>query len=241
MARARLTGEDVERIARRAEAGEPIAPADVRALCEMARELVEVSPTRDIVRVATILSTSRGAAPLQSAEYAALGAAVLKVARGALTEQARRALHEARDALAYGRNWVETLERLRLGGRIGQQVVGLAGSMTKTLHRHLTSTAEALNLGLAGPLDALDPAEPGYREVPALEKMARRTEGGELEQAQETLRVARLGVLKLARFTQQLARSDPNRPWDEGLARQAAACAQDAGAHLREADLTLRQ
>jgi hypothetical protein len=112
-------------------------------------------------------------------------------------------------------------------------MVGLAKSMTKTMYRHLTVATEALNFGIAGPIEPLDRNEPGYREVPAFAQIVRRKGTTEAEGAQETLRVARFGVLKVARFIHFIGASDPTRVWDDALAREAAATIADADAHLR--------
>lgn len=231
---ARLTPAEIEEIAGRAAAGEEVLPDEVRALCEMASELVQAAPSQELIRLSALLVSSRGALPLKPADAEALGAAVLRAAKGVLVENARRALDEARTALVLGRNWIEGLERVRVGGRVGPQLPGLARSMTKTMHRHLTSTAEPLNFGMAAPLEALSPSEPGYKEVPPLDQIKRRECSSELERSREALRVARLGILKIARLTQLLASLPETRPWDEALAQQAARCAVDASAHLAE-------
>ena len=230
----RLRPEEIDEIARRVETGERVSPGDSRVLCDMARELLQAEPSQELIRVAMILVSSRGALPLKAAQGEALGAALLKAARGALMESAGRALREAHGALLVGQNWIENLEQIRPGSRLGQQVVGLARSMTRTMHRHLTSTAEAANFGMVGQLEPLDPAEPGYKEVPAFDRIARRKCANELEQAHEALRVARLGILKIARFTHALSSSPATRTWDEALAQQAARSALDTGAHLTE-------
>ena len=230
----RLRSEEIDEIARRFEAGEEVSSGDWRALCAMARELLQAEPSQELIRLALILVSSRGALPLKAAQGEALGAAVLKAAQGALMEGAGRALREAHGALLVGQNWIENLERLQPGSRLGQQVIGLARSMTRTMHRHLTSTAEAANFGMAGQLEPLDPAEPGYREIPAFDQVARRKCANELEQAHEALRVARLGILKIARFTHALSASPATRTWDGALAQQAARSALDTRAHLGE-------
>ena len=231
---ARLTREQVAEIARRAEAGETVAADELRALCTMARELADAAPPPELVRMAALLVSSHGALQLKPAEAEALGAAVLKAARGVLVEEAQLALGEARKALVLGRNWIESLERVRLGGRIGPQLPGLARSMTKTMHQHLKSTAGPLNFGMAGPLEPLSPAEPGYKEVPPLAEIRRREAASEPEQVREALRVARLGILKIARYTQALSVFPETKIWDETLAAQAAGRARDAAAHLAE-------
>ena len=231
---ARLSPEQIEDIARRFEAGEALSPEDFRALCAMARELLQATPSQELTRLAVLLVSSRGALPLKPAESEALGAAVLRAAQGVLIESARRALDEARKALVLGRNWLDGLDRVRIGNKIGPQLPGLARSMTKTMHAHLTSTAEPLNFGMAGPLEPLSPAEPGYKEVPAFGQIRRRECASEIERAREALRVARLGILKTARFTRTLSSLPETRIWDEALAQQAAQSALDAGAHLAE-------
>jgi hypothetical protein len=233
--RGALSAEEIERILRRLEAGERPADAQVRALCAMARELLQAAPPAEVLRLAQVVVSSRGALPLDPAQAQALAAAVLKAAEGNLIESARAALAQARDALILGQNWIEGLERIRAGSRLGAQVVGLARSMTKTMHRHLRSTAEPLNLGMGGPLEALDPAEPGYKEVAEHARIPRRKCASELERAHEALRVARLGVLKVARFTHALGSSPDTRVWDDSLAEWAAKSVLDARAHLAEA------
>ena len=231
---ARLTAEQVETIAGRAEAGEPISADDVRTLCAMARELTRVAPSPELIRMAALLVSSHGALPLKPADAEALGAAVLRAAQGLLAEQADRALEEAHRALILGRNWIESLERVRVGGRIGPQLPGLARSMTKTMHQHLKSTAEPLNFGMAGPLEPLSAGEPGYKEVPPFAEIRRRACASEVERVREALRVARLGILKIARYTHALSAFPETRIWDEALAQQAAGKAGDANAHLTE-------
>jgi hypothetical protein len=206
----------------------------LRALCDMAREYLQAEPSQETIRLAMLLVSSRGALTLKAAQGEALGAAVLKGAHGALMENFGRALQEAHEALVLGRNWIEVLERIQPGKRLGEQVVGLARSMTKTMHRHLTSTAQAANFGMAGQLEALDPRELGYKEVPAFDQIARRKTANELEQAHEELRVARLGILKIARFTNALSRLPANQIFDEALAQLAARNTLDAAAHLAE-------
>src|SRR5205823_9406899 len=164
---------------------EAVSPAESLILCDMARELLQAARAQGLVRRAMVLVSARGALPMKSAQAEALGAAVLRAAQGALLEHAGRALEEAREALALGRNWIEGLERVPRGARAGGQIVGLARSMAKTMHRYLTSTAEALNFGMVGQLEPLDPAEPGYKEVPPLEQLARRQCASELERAHE--------------------------------------------------------
>jgi len=44
--------------------------------------------------------------------------------------------------------------------------------------------------------------------------------------------VARLGILKIARYTNALGSFPETRIWDEPLAQQAAASARDAAAHI---------
>jgi len=231
---ARLTPAQVEEIARRAAAGEAIAADEAGALCAMARELLQAAPSPELIRMAVLLVSSRGALPLKAADAEALGAAVLKAAQGILVEQAAGALDEARKALVLGRNWIESLERVRVGGRVGPQLPGLARSMTKTMHQHLKSTAEPLNFGMAAPLEPLSRSEPGYKELPACAEIRRRPCENEPERVREALRVARLGILKIARYTNALAVFPETRIWDEALAEQAAGCARDADAHLTE-------
>jgi hypothetical protein len=231
---ARLTAEQIDEIARRAAAGEAIPPEDLGALCSMAHELVRGAPSQELIRLSVLLVSSRGVLPLKPADAEALGAAVLRAAEGILIDQARRALEEARTALVLGRNWIDGLDRVRVGSRIGRQLPGLARSMTKTMHRHLTSTAEPLNFGMAAPLEALSPSEPGYKEALPLEQIRRRECSNELERAREALRVARLGILKIARLTQLLSSLQETRVWDEALAQHAASAALDANAHLAE-------
>jgi hypothetical protein len=229
-----LKPEEIDEISRRLEAGEEVSPGELRALCDMAREYVQAAPSQETIRLAMLLVSSRGALPLKAEQGASLGAALLKAAHGALMESAGRALQEAHDAVLLGRNWIEGLERIRVGRRLGEQVVGLARSMTKTMHRHLTSTAGAANFGMAGQVEALDPREPGYKDVPAFDQIARRKCADELQEAHEALRVARLGILKIARFTHALSSFPATRIWDEPLAQRAAQSALDAGAHLGE-------
>jgi hypothetical protein len=231
---ARLKPGQVEDIARRAEAGEAIAPDEVRALCAMASELLQAAPSPETVRLAVLLVSARGALPLKPAEGEALGAAVLKAAQGVLLDNTGRALDEARSALVLGRNWLDGLERVRIGSRIGPQLPGLARSMTKTMHQHLRSTAEPLHFGVAGPLEPLSPAEPGYKDVPAFGEIRRRECASALERAREALRIARLGILKTARLTHFLSSLPETRIWDEALAQQAARGAADAGAHIAD-------
>jgi hypothetical protein len=230
--RRRLRPEEIDEIARRFNAGEQVSPGDLQALCDAAREALDAAPSQELVRLAMILVSSHGALPLKPEQAEALGAAVLKAAQGALMANAGRALQEAHDALLVGRNWIEGIERIRPGSRLGQQVVGLARSMTRTMHRHLTSTAEAASFGMVGQVEPLDPKEPGYRDVPAFEQIARRKCANDLEHAHEALRVARLGILKIARFTHALSALPASRTLDEGLAQQAARGARDAEAHL---------
>jgi hypothetical protein len=192
-----------------------------------------------VLRLAQVLASSRGAFPLEPAQAHALGAAVLKAAERPLIENARAGLSQARDALILGQNWIEGLERMRPGSRLGGQVVGLARSMTKTMHRHLRSTAEPLNFGMAGPLEPLDPLELGYKEVPELAHLRRRKCASDLERAHEALRLARLGILKVARFTHALGSSPDTRLWDESLAQRSAKSAADAGAHRADLDALL--
>ena len=231
---ARLSSEQIEDIARRAETGGQIPPEEVHALCTMARELLQATPSQELTRLAVLLVSSRGALPLKPAESEALGAAVLRAAQGVLIENARRALDEARQALVLGRNWLDGLDRVRIGNRIGPQLPGLARSMTKTMHAHLTSTAEPLNFGMTGALEPLSPSEPGYKEIPACAQIRRRECANEIERAREALRVARLGILKTARLTQALSSLPETRIWDEASAAQAAQGARDAEAHLAE-------
>ena len=232
--RGALSAQQIEQLARRFEAGEPLPADEFRALCAMARELLQAAPSAEVLRLALVLVSSRGALPLDSAQAQALGAAVLKAAERPLVESARAALSEARDALILGRNWIDGLERMRPGSRLGGQVVGLARSMTKTMHRHLRSTAEPLNFGMVGPLEPLDPSEPGYKDVPELAQIARRKASSALERAHEALRVGRLGILKLARFMHALGALPDTRPWDEALAQRSANAALDAAAHVAE-------
>jgi hypothetical protein len=231
---ARLTAEQIDEIARRAAAGEAIPPEDLGALCSMAHELVRGAPSQELIRLSVLLVSSRGALPLKPADAEALGAAVLRAAEGILIDQARRALEEARTALVLGRNWIDGLDRVRVGSRIGRQLPGLARSMTKTMHQHLKSTAEPLNFGMAAPLEALSPSEPGYKELPPCAEIKRRPCGNEPERVREALRVARLGILKIARYTNALAVFPETRIWDEALAEQAAGRVRDADAHLAE-------
>ena len=70
--------------------------------------------------------------------------------------------------------------------------------------------------------------------MPAFGQIRRRECASEIERAREALRVARLGILKTARFTQTLSLLPETRIWDEALAQQAAQSALDAGAHLAE-------
>lgn len=230
---ARLATERIEEILRRFEAGERPSAEEFRALCAMARDSREAEPAPETIRLAMLLVSSRGGLPLKSSQAEALGAAILRAAQGALLENARQALDETRRALVTGRNWIGGLERIRPSGRIGSQVVGLAKSMTKTMYRHLTVATEALNFGIAGPIEPLDRNEPGYREVPAFAQIARRKGTTEAEEAQEALRVARFGVLKVARFIHFIGTFDPTRIWDDALAREASATIADADAHLR--------
>jgi hypothetical protein len=229
-----LSAQQVDELARRLEAGEPIAAAEGRALCAMARELLQGAPSAEVLRLAMVLVSSRGALPLEPAQAQALGAAVLKAAEPVLLKSACAALEEARDALVLGQNWIDGLERMRSASRLGGQVIGLARSMTKTMHRHLRSTAEPLSFGMVGPLEPLDPAEPGYKDVPQLAQIARRKTAGALERAHEALRIARLGILKVARFTHALGSYPETRLWDDALAQRAADAATDAGAHVAE-------
>src|SRR3954468_19679134 len=145
----RLTREGIDELARRFAAGEAVSTEEFNAVCEMARELLRAEPSAEAVRLAVLLVSTRGGAPLKSSQAEALGAALLRAAQGALLQNALRALEEARAALVLGRNWIEGLERSRLAGKIGPQVVALARSMTKTMYRHMTSATEALNLGMA--------------------------------------------------------------------------------------------
>jgi hypothetical protein len=230
----RLKSEQIEEIARHFGTGGQVSPGEFRAVCDMALELLQAAPSQEVIRLAAILVSSRVTPPLMPAQAAALGAAVLKAAQGALIEDACRALQEAHAALVLGGNWIEGLERVRPGSRLGPQLLGLSRSMTKTMHRHLRSTAEALNFGMAGQLEPLDPAEPGYKEIPALDRIARRQSSNELEQAHEALRVGRLGILKIARFTHALSSSPVDRIWNDALAQRAAQIVLDAGAHLAE-------
>ena len=232
--RGALSAQQIEQLARRFEAGEPLPPEEFRALCAMARELLQAAPSAELLRLALVLVSSRGAVPLEPAQAQALAAAVLKAAERPLIETARAALNEARDALILGQNWIDGLERMRPGSRLGGQVVGLARSMTKTMHRHLRSTAEPLNFGMVGPLEAIDPSELGYKEIPELAQIARRKTSTALERAHEALRVARLGILKLARFMHALGSRPDTRAWDEAMAQRSAFAASDAGAHVAE-------
>jgi hypothetical protein len=200
----------------------------------MARELLQAAPPAEVLRLALVLVSSRGVLPLDASQAQALGAAVLKSAERPLIENARTALQEAREALILGRNWIDGLERIRPQSRLGGQVVGLARSMTKTMHRHLRSTAEPLNFGIVGPLEPLDASEPGYREIPELAQLPRRKASSALERVHEALRVARQGILKVARFTHALGSFPDSRLWDEALAQRSARAASDAGAHLAE-------
>jgi hypothetical protein len=229
-----LSAQQIEQLVRRFEAGEPLPAEEFRALCAMARELLQAAPPAEVLRLALVLVSSRGALPLDASQAQALGAAVLKAAERPLIENARAALHEARDALTLGQNWIDGLDRIRPQSRLGGQIVGLARSMTKTLHRHLRNTAEPLNFGMVGPLEALDPSEPGYKEIPELAQIARRKASSGLERAHEALRVGRLGIVKVARFTQALGAFADTRLWDEPLAQRAARAASDAGAHVAE-------
>jgi len=229
-----LSAEQIEDIARRFEAGERLTAEEFHALCGMARDLLQSAPPAEVLRLAQVVVSSRGALPLEPTQVHALAASVLKAAERPLIENARAALSEARDALILGQNWMEGLERMRPGSRLGGQVVGLARSMTKTLHRHLRSTAEPLNFGMVGPLEPLDPSELGYKEVPELGRIPRRKCASELERAHEALRLARLGILKVARFTHALGSFPDTRSWDESLAQRSASSAADAGAHVAE-------
>jgi hypothetical protein len=230
----RLDLPRIDEIARRFAAGERVAPADLQALCEMARELLRATPSQETVRVAMLLVSSRGALPLKSSQGEALGAAVLAAAQGALLESLGAALQEAGKALLTGKNWIHGLEQLAPQRKIGAQLGGLARSMTKTMHRHLASTGRALNFGMAsGQLEPFDPKEIGYKEIPPFAQLARRECATDLERAQESLRLARLGILKLARFTHALSASPSGRLWDEALARQAALAVRDAEEHLQ--------
>ena len=89
--------------------------------------------------------------------------------------------------------------------------------------------------------DALpvDPSELGYKEVPELAHIRRRKCANELERAHEALRLARLGILKVARFTHALACYPDTRLWDEALAQRSAKSAADAGAHLKDLEALL--
>jgi hypothetical protein len=190
------------------------------------------APSLELVRLAMLLVSSRGAIPLKPAQAEALGAAILKASQSSLVEIAGRALQEAHAALALGRNWLEGLERIPAGSRFGQQLQGLSRSMAKTMHRNLTSATEALGFGIAGQVEPLEPGVPGYKEVPAFADIARREGGTELERAHDALRVARFGILKLARFAHALSLSPAARTWDDALAQAAAQTGKDIGAHL---------
>jgi len=229
----RLGVDEIDEILRGLEAGKLPDAGRVRALCGMARTLRDSEPSQELIRLATLLLSSRGALPLKSSQAEALGAAVLRAAQGLLLENAVRGLEEARSALVIGRNWIGGLERIRPSGKIGPQVVGLAKSMTKTMYRHLIAATEALNFGIAGPIEPLERADPSYREIPPFAQIVRRKGANEAEEVQEMLRVARLGILKLARFIHAIGVSDAARLWDEALAREAAAAIADADAHLR--------
>jgi hypothetical protein len=87
---------------------------------------------------------------------------------------------------------------------------------------------------MVGQVEPLDPKEPGYKEVAAFEQITRRKCATEFEHAHEALRVARLGILKIARFTHALSALPATRTLDDVLAQQAARGARDAEAHLRE-------
>lgn len=228
----RVNSEQIEEIARRVEAGEQVSPRELRAVCDMALELLQAAPSLELVRIAMLLVSSRGALPLKSSQAEALGAAVLKAAQASLLESAYGALQETRAALAHGRNWLEGLERIPRGSAVGAQLPALSRSMTKTMQRCLTGTAAALNFGMAVQPEPLDPAEPGYKEVPAFDQVAPRPCANELERAHEALRIGRLGVLKVARFTHALSLFAATQVWDEALAQQAARNALDAAAHL---------
>ncbi len=235
----RLDRSRIDELASRAQRGEPIGASELGALCDMARGLLEIAPSDELVRLALVVSAARGAVPLDPAQAQALAGAVLKAAEGALVERARGALQEARNALVSGQNWIETLSRMRPGSRLGGQAVGLARSMTKNLHRQLRATGEPLGFGMAAPLEPLDPSEPGYKDVPELAQIARRKCASEVERAHEALRVARLGLLKVARFIHALGAMQETQPWDDALAQRAAVAARDAGAHAAEATVFL--
>jgi hypothetical protein len=228
----RLNPEQIEAIARRFESGDKVSPQEFRAVCETALELLRSSPSRELVRLAMLLVSSRGALPLKSEQAEAFGAAVLKAAQVSLVGVAWGALQESHAALALGRNWIEGLARVPPGSNFGSHHQGLARSMTKTMRRHLASTSEVLNFGMTGQLEPLDPAEPGYRELPAFDQIARRQCTTELERTHEELRTARLGILKIARFTHALSGLSETRTWDETLGQLAARNALDISAHL---------
>jgi len=231
----RLNLEQIEAIARRVEAGEMVSARELRVVCETAHDCLRSAPALEMVRLAQLLVSSRGALPLQSAQAAALGAALLQAARPSLLASAGGALHDVHAALELGRNWIEGLARIPVGSMIGPRLPGLARSMAKTMQRHLVAAAETLNSGMPGQQEPLDPAHPGFHEIPACGLIAPRQCTNGLERAHEALRLGRLGILKIARFAHALSGSAETQTWDEALAQHAARSALDAGAHMAEA------
>lgn len=228
----RLGPEEIADIARRLETGAKISRREMRAVCELALEMFKSAPSLETVRLAMMLVSSRGALPLKSAQAEALGVAVMKAAQASLLEAAARGICDAQSALELGRNWIEGLQQLPPAGKLGPRLPGLARSMTKTMYKHLSTTADVLNYGMPGVIESFDMADPGYREIPAFEAIPRRESGTRLELAHDALRVARLGIVKLARFTHMLAREGEARTWDDALAKRSALLNDDLKAHL---------
>lgn len=231
----RLNLEQIEAIALRFKAGEKVSTRELQAVCETALDHLRTVPSLEIVRLAQLLVSSRGALPLSSAQAAALGAAVLQAARPSLLANTGSALQEVHAALELGRNWIEGLARIPVGSKVGPRLPGLARSMAKTMQRHLVTAAETLGFGMPGQQEPLDEAHAGFQAIPACGLIAPRQCVNALEHAHESLRLGRLGLLKIARFAHMLSGVHETRTWDEALAQLAARSALDAGAHMAEA------
>jgi hypothetical protein len=106
--------------------------------------------------------------------------------------------------------------------------------MAKTMHRSLSSATETLNFGIAGQVEPLEAGVPGYKEIPPLAQIPRRQVATELERAHEALRLARFGILKLARFAHALSLSPAARTWDDALADLVARTGADIEAHVAD-------
>jgi len=231
----RLNLQQIEAIARRLKADEPVSARELSVVCETALDQLRAVPSQEMVRLAQLLVSSRGALPLQPAQAVALGTAVLQAARPSLLVIAGGALRDVHAALELGRNWIEGLARIPVGSKVGPRLPGLARSMAKTMQRHLVAAAETLGFGMAAQQEPLDPSHAGFQEVPGCGLIAPRQCANALERAHESLRLGRLGLLKIARFAYALSGFPETRTWDEALAQQAARSALDAGAHMAEA------